>query len=74
MTTLVLAAAGMHHGGGAAEHGLVEWLVVSVAVVILLCALGLALRYTVRPGETDATHIKHRILDDTDSLDAARSR
>ena len=74
MTALVLATAGMHHGAGAAEHVLVEWLVVSAAAIILLCALGLALRYTVRPGESDPTHIKHRILDDTDSLDAARPR
>jgi len=59
----------MHHGAVETEHGLVEWIVVVAAAIILLWTLGLALRYTVRPGESDASHIKHRILvDETDSM------
>ena len=75
MTPLVWATVGMHHGAVETEHGPVEWMVVSAAAIILLWALGLALRYTVRPGESDASHIKHRILvDETDSIGPERPR
>ena len=75
MTALVWATVGMHHGAVETEHGLVEWIVVAAAAIILLWTLGLALRYTLRPGESDATHIKHRILlDETDSTGPGRPR
>ena len=45
------------------------------AAVVLVWALGLAIRYTVRPGETEAAHIKRRILlDEIDEPQEARRR
>jgi len=54
----------MDHGAGASHASLLEWMVVVAAAVVLVWALGLAIRYTVHPGETEATHIKRRILHD----------
>jgi hypothetical protein len=64
----------MHHA--AASHvSLLEWVLVFAAAVVLLWTLGLALRYTVRPGETDPGHIKRRILvDETHEPEEARHR
>jgi hypothetical protein len=54
----------MDHGASAAHASVLEWLLVVAAVIVLVWALGLAIRYTVRPAETEASHIKRRILVD----------
>jgi len=52
-----------------------EYALVFAAAIVLVWTLGLALRYTVRPRETDPDHIKHRILDDEiDEPEEARGR
>ena len=52
-----------------------EYVLVFVAAIVLVWTLGLALRYTVRPRETDPDHIKHRILnDEIDEPEGARGR
>ena len=56
----------MDHSAGASHASLLEWVLVFAAAVILVWALGLAIRYTVRPRETEAAHIKRRILEDVD--------
>ena len=63
----------VHHAAGA-SHSLAEWALVCAAAIVLVWALGLALRYTVRPGETDSRHIKRRILleEIDESQEAAR--
>jgi hypothetical protein len=38
----------------------------ALAAVIVLWAFYAAVRYTVRPGEEDRRHVKHRILVDED--------
>ena len=52
----------MDHMAGASHVSLLDWLLVGAAAIILVRSLWLALRYTMRPGETDPGHIKHRIL------------
>ncbi len=65
----------MDHSAGASHASLLEWMLVCAAAVILVWALGLAIRYTVRPEETDAAHIKRRILlDEIDEPEEARQR
>ena len=58
----------MDHAAHAAHASIFEWMLVLAAALVLVWSLVLALRYTVRPGETDPGHIKHRIL--TDEPDA----
>jgi hypothetical protein len=57
----------MDHAAGASHASVFEWVLVFVAAVVLVWTLGLAIRYTVRPEETDPGHIKRRIL--TDEID-----
>lgn len=57
----------MDHAAGASPASILDWVLVFAAVVVLAWTLGLALRYTVRPGETDPGHIKRRILTDETS-------
>ena len=65
----------MEHAAGTSQAPLLEWMLVCSAAVVLLWALGLAIRYTVRPEETDAAHIKRRILlDEIDEPEEARHR
>ncbi len=65
----------MDHAAGASHASALEWVLVITAAVVLVWALGLALRYTVRPEETDPGHIKRRILvDETDETEEARHR
>ncbi len=45
---------------------LVDRGLVALAAVIVLWAFYAAVRYTVRPGEEDRRHVKHRILVDED--------
>ena len=52
----------MDHAAGASHASLLEWMLVFAAAIVLVWALGLAIRYTVHPGETEASHIKRRIL------------
>ncbi len=54
----------MDHAAGASHASVFEWVLVFVAAVVLVWTLGLAIRYTVRPKETDPGHIKRRILSD----------
>jgi hypothetical protein len=54
----------MDHAAGASYASVFEWVLVFVAAVVLVWTLGLAIRYTVRPEETDPGHIKRRILSD----------
>jgi len=56
----------MDHAAGASHASLVELILVFAAAIVLMWALGLAIRYTVRPQETEAAHIKRRILDEVD--------
>ena len=56
----------MDHTAGAAHASVLEWLLVWAAAIVLVWALVLAIRYTVRPAETEASHIKRRILVDDD--------
>ena len=64
----------MDHAAGAAHASPVEWLLVLAAAIVLVWSLVLAIRYTVRPRETEAGHIKRRILDDIDEPDEASRR
>jgi len=65
----------MDHAAGASHASLLEWILVLAAAIVLMWALGLAIRYTVRPEETEASHIKRRILlDDVDEPEEARHR
>ena len=65
----------MDHAAGASHASLLEWMLVFAAAIVLVWALGLAIRYTVHPGETQASHIKRRILlDDIDEPEKARRR
>jgi hypothetical protein len=65
----------MDHAAGASHASLLEWILVLAAAIVLMWALALAIRYTVRPGETEASHIKRRILlDDVDEPEEARHR
>ena len=65
----------MEHAAGASHASLLEWILVLVAAIVLVWALGLAIRYTVRPGEAETSHIKRRILlDDVDEPEEARHR
>ena len=54
----------MDHAAHASHASALEWLLVFAAAIVLVWALGLAVRYTVHPGEAEATHIKRRILHD----------
>jgi hypothetical protein len=50
-------------------------MLVLAAAIVLVWALGLAVHYTVHPGETEASHIKRRILqEDTDEPKQAPHR
>jgi hypothetical protein len=63
----------MEHAAGASHASVLEWALVLVAAIVLVWSLGLALRYTFRPRELEADHIKRRILvDDVDEAGEAR--
>jgi hypothetical protein len=65
----------MDHAAGASHASLLEWVLVFGAAVVLVWALGLAIRYTIHPAETEATHIKRRILlDEVDEPEEAPHR
>jgi hypothetical protein len=65
----------MEHAASASHASALEWVLVLAAAIVLVWSLGLALRYTVRPEELDADHIKRRILvDDIDEATEARRR
>jgi hypothetical protein len=59
------------------RHGLFQdlawwgWAVAAVSIAAGLWVLWLAVRWTLRPGETDPGHVKRTILDDEDrAMDA----
>ena len=64
----------MDHAAGASHASPVEWLLVVAAAIVLVWAHALAIRYTVRPRETEAGHIKRRILEDFDGREEAPRR
>jgi hypothetical protein len=65
----------MEHAASASHASALEWVLVLAAAIVLVWSLGLALRYTVRPEELDADHIKRRILvDDIDEAKEAQRR
>jgi len=65
----------MDHAAHVAHASVFEYVLVLAAAVVLVWTLVLALRYTVRPQETDAGHIKRRILiDETDEAEEAQPR
>ena len=65
----------MDLAAGASHASLLEWMLVFAAAIVLVWALGLAIRYTVHPEETEASHIKRRILlDDIDERNEATYR
>lgn len=54
----------MGHIGGATHASVLEWALVLATAIVLVWALALAIRYTLRPAETEPSHIKRRILFD----------
>lgn len=52
---------GLTHGTGPASDW--DWVIVSVAFVILLLSFFLTIKYLVKPGEKKNSHIKYIILD-----------
>lgn len=64
----------MDHAVGASHGSPVEWLLVLAATIVLVWSLALAIRYTVQPRETEAGHIKRRILDEIDEPEEASRR
>ena len=54
----------MDHTASASQVSPIEYVLVIAAAIVLVWTLGLAIRYTVRPQESDAAHIKRRILVD----------
>ena len=64
----------MDHAAGASHGSPLEWLLVLAAAIVLVWSLALAIRYTVRPRETEAAHIKRRILDEIDEPEGASRR
>ncbi len=41
-----------------------DWILVAVSAAVVVYSLFAAIRYTLRPGETDRRHIKFTILED----------
>jgi hypothetical protein len=65
----------MDHAAGTYHGSALEWVLVFAAAIVLVWTLGLALRYTLRPEETDPGHIKRRILsDETAETEEAQRR
>ncbi len=55
----------VHQTGPSAR---LEYVIAGVAVAVAAYAVFLALKYTIRPGEPEADHIKRRILSETFGL------
>jgi len=62
----------MDHAVGASHASPVEWFVVLAAAIVLVWSIALAVRYTIHPRETEAAHIKRRILDEIDEPETPR--
>ncbi len=55
----------MHHDmTPAAPPGILDYLIVAISIIVLLVALRLFIRGFIRRGETEADHIKRKVLDD----------
>lgn len=54
----------MHHNLAAVPPGILDYIIVTISVIVLLVASWVFIRRIVKPGEDDAGHIKRRILDD----------
>jgi hypothetical protein len=48
----------------AANHALFEYVIVIISIGVLLLTLYLCVKYLLKPGEKDESHIKKKILDD----------
>lgn len=59
------------HGRQATSSGLTDWVLLALAVLVVAVSLFLALRFFLRPGERDPTHIKRVVLRDTPCPDGA---
>lgn len=46
--------------------GIWEYVIVAFAIVVFLVSLYLCIKFFLRPGEEENTHIKKKILDDDD--------
>jgi hypothetical protein len=46
------------------DMGAVEWITAVLAAATSLWSIWLAVRYTLKPGETERDHVKYSILDD----------
>jgi len=60
---LAFLQAHMGHGSSARPE-LFEYVLVGIAIVAAAWTIYLAVRYTVRPGESSPDHIKRRILEE----------
>jgi len=54
------ATQGFTHGTGPQSNW--DWVIISIVVAITLVTLVLSVKHLVRPGETDAGHIKQSLL------------
>jgi hypothetical protein len=65
----------LDHAVHASHASVFEWVLVFAAAFVLVWSLALAVRYTVRPRETEPDHIKRRILlDEIDEPEEAQHR
>jgi hypothetical protein len=53
----------------AAPHGLLDYIIVALAIGVLALTLYLCIRYLLKPGETEEDHIKKKILDEESRRD-----
>ena len=60
------------HDHDVSELGVVEWIAVGLAGLLVVWVIWRAIVLTVRPGEDDPHHIKRTVLDD-DPPDGSRS-
>lgn len=45
-------------------HGIIDYVIVGIGVLVVVAVLILTIKYLLRPGEKSQQHIKRRILDD----------
>ena len=55
------------HGREVSSSGFLDWVLVGLAVVSVVLAFLLCLRFFLRPGESPPGHIKREVLRDTPS-------
>lgn len=52
------------HGPTMQTPGIWDYAIVAIAIVVLVFFLCLSIKYLIRPGEKEGSHIKKKILDD----------